>query len=138
MSKKGTWPLLPPPSKAARCRSTGDQQAVVPPVLRAGSRLGARLFSFLKFRQMDGLAPRVPSFPPLQKIAMAVGFDAYFDFERTERGWLVDETPIQESSASENEYWALHMDPTGNALIFNMLGARDPVSEARLWEPLVH
>lgn len=74
---------------------------------------------------------------PLQKIAMAVGFDAYYDFEKTDNGWLVDETPLQESSASENEYWALHMDPTGNALIFNMLGAKDPASEARLWEPLV-
>jgi hypothetical protein len=29
-SKKGTWPLPPHPSEAARCASTGDQQASSP------------------------------------------------------------------------------------------------------------
>ncbi len=33
-SKKGAWPLPPYPSEAARCASTGDQQAPSPPLLR--------------------------------------------------------------------------------------------------------
>ena len=33
-SKKGTWPLLPHPSEAARCVSTEDHQAPSPPLLR--------------------------------------------------------------------------------------------------------
>jgi hypothetical protein len=33
-SKKGTWPLPPHPSEAARCASTEDHQAPSPPLLR--------------------------------------------------------------------------------------------------------
>ena len=43
----------------ASCANTGDQQAAAPPVLRAGSRLSARLFRFSESRQADALAPRV-------------------------------------------------------------------------------
>jgi hypothetical protein len=33
-SKKGTWPLPPHPSEAARCASTEDHQAPSPPLFR--------------------------------------------------------------------------------------------------------
>ena len=51
--------MLPIPSFSGRTlrehgRSTGRR----PPVLRAGSRLSARLFRFSESRQVDGLAPR--------------------------------------------------------------------------------
>lgn len=60
----------------------------------------------------------------------------YYDFERTPEGWQIDTTSAVERSASENEHWAVRMEPTGNAFIFQGLGATDTATQERLWEPL--
>jgi hypothetical protein len=59
-----------------------------------------------------------------------------YDFHRTEEGWKVDPTPLLIVSANENEYWALMGDPTGNAMIFNMLGVTNPAEQEKYWQPL--
>jgi hypothetical protein len=71
-SKKGTWPLFPQPSEAARCASTGDQQATSPSFqarlfhsLWNGTRVGSTAavergpFTFLNLSL--GEWPRLPS-----------------------------------------------------------------------------
>ncbi len=60
----------------------------------------------------------------------------YYDFEKTADGWRIDRTPALDRSASENEYWALKMEPTGNRFIYQLLGAQDTDTQDRLWQPL--
>lgn len=71
---------------------------------------------------------------------LAASLGLYYGFVRTEGGeWRVDPSPIVDSSATENEYWATQMEPTGNRFIIEaMLGVTDPARVALLWEPLVN
>ena len=73
-SKKGTWPLLPHPSEAARCASTGDQQAPSHSLFleQGSSRAVVHLLAdqFLGFQPVFYVALRLS--PPL--LIEVVGF----------------------------------------------------------------
>ena len=55
-SKKGTWPLLPHPSEAARCASTEDYQPPSPPLLREQETSVGVVLTPFSASKKDGLA----------------------------------------------------------------------------------
>jgi hypothetical protein len=61
-SKKGTWPLPPYPSQAARCASTEDHQAPSP--LCSGCKGSARVLFHPSASKKDGLAFPVSPYQP--------------------------------------------------------------------------
>lgn len=72
-----------------------------------------------------------------QKAALALSYGAAYGFERQDDGtWLVDPTPIHETSAKENEHWATRHEPTGNEFLVKSYFRADPVRAEALWRPL--
>ena len=64
-SKKGTWPLPPHPSQAARYASTEDHQAPSPPLLREQeTSMGAALTPFSASKKNGLAATLSPLLPP--------------------------------------------------------------------------
>jgi hypothetical protein len=82
------------------------------------------------------LDPSPESGPGILRAMIVLAWGMYYDFEETADGWQIDMTPALEVSASENEHWAVRMEPTGNAYIYQAIGATDAVTQERLWEPL--
>lgn len=76
--------------------------------------------------------------PAFQKLVIALSWGTAFGFERRGDGtWLVDPTPLLETSARENEHWATRLEPSGNAFLMRSYFKADPLRAEALWRPLL-
>ena len=72
-----------------------------------------------------------------QKVILALTWGTAFGFERLSDGtWVVDPTPVLETSARENEHWARQVEPSGNEFLMKFYFKADPQRAAALWQPL--
>ncbi len=91
---------------------------------------GGRSTGYLSLTDLPGL--------PGQHLLIAVAWGTAFDFERQADGsWLVDPTPLHETSAAENKYWATRREPTGNEFLTRFYFRASPERAAALWQPLM-
>lgn len=80
---------------------------------------------------------KVPA-PGFQKLLMALSWGTAYGFDLQDDGtWLVDPTPLLETSARENEHWATRLEPSGNVFLTKSYFKADPRRAEALWQPLL-